>query len=223
MSSRCSGPASPRKPPSTGGLCPGCPAAATGPSGPGPAPARLPPGPGLRPALEPHAPPAAASLGGPLAGRLGRGSASRRPHQRPGRRPGLPPAAPAARHGYGGQELGLGFLPPCTTPDLCLSPPGRYKGGHLTAANLALSALNLAECAGDTVPVATLAEIYVATALTVKTSLPRALRFLTVSGGELVGTAEACLQLRPVALGHRAGSRPSCGSARGLGPSPCPA
>lgn len=56
---------------------------------------------------------------------------------------------------------------------------GKYTGGHLTAANLALSALNLAECAGDTMSVATLAEIYVVAALRVKTSLPRALHFLT--------------------------------------------
>ncbi|KAL1780190.1 sterol regulatory element-binding protein 1 isoform X1 [Sigmodon hispidus] len=56
---------------------------------------------------------------------------------------------------------------------------GKYTGGHLAASNLALSALNLAECAGDTVSMATLAEIYVAAALRVKTSLPRALHFLT--------------------------------------------
>ncbi|XP_022347212.1 sterol regulatory element-binding protein 1 isoform X2 [Enhydra lutris kenyoni] len=56
---------------------------------------------------------------------------------------------------------------------------GKYTGGHLAAANLALSALNLAECAGDAMSVATLAEIYVAAALRVKTSLPRALHFLT--------------------------------------------
>uniref|UniRef100_A0A2K5UNH1 Sterol regulatory element-binding protein 1 n=1 Tax=Macaca fascicularis TaxID=9541 RepID=A0A2K5UNH1_MACFA len=56
---------------------------------------------------------------------------------------------------------------------------GKYTGGHLTATNLALSALNLAECAGDAVSVATLAEIYVAAALRVKTSLPRTLHFLT--------------------------------------------
>nr|XP_044987052.1 sterol regulatory element-binding protein 1 isoform X1 [Jaculus jaculus] len=56
---------------------------------------------------------------------------------------------------------------------------GKYTGGHLTASNLALSALNLAECAGDAVSMATLAEIYVAAALRVKTSLPRALHFLT--------------------------------------------
>ncbi|XP_036152155.1 sterol regulatory element-binding protein 1 isoform X5 [Myotis myotis] len=56
---------------------------------------------------------------------------------------------------------------------------GKYAGGRLTAANLALSALNLAECAGDAVSAATLAEIYAAAALTVKTHLPRALHFLT--------------------------------------------
>ncbi|EPY87779.1 sterol regulatory element-binding protein 1 [Camelus ferus] len=42
---------------------------------------------------------------------------------------------------------------------------GKYPGGHLAATHLALSALNLAECAGDAVSVATLAEIYVAAAL----------------------------------------------------------
>lgn len=42
--------------------------------------------------------------------------------------------------------------------------------------------------------VATLAEIYVAAALRVKTSLPRALHFLTVSGWWAVGTGlGACL------------------------------
>nr|XP_027777282.1 sterol regulatory element-binding protein 1 isoform X1 [Marmota flaviventris] len=56
---------------------------------------------------------------------------------------------------------------------------GKYTGGHLAATNLALSALNLAECAGDAVSMATLAEIYVAAALRVKTSLPRVLHFLT--------------------------------------------
>ncbi|EGV98955.1 Sterol regulatory element-binding protein 1 [Cricetulus griseus] len=56
---------------------------------------------------------------------------------------------------------------------------GKYTGGHLIASNLALSALNLAECAGDAVSMATLAEIYVAAARRVKTSLPRALHFLT--------------------------------------------
>ncbi|KAM9253862.1 sterol regulatory element-binding protein 1 isoform 2-T2 [Dugong dugon] len=56
---------------------------------------------------------------------------------------------------------------------------GKYTGGHLAAINLALGALNLAECAGDAMSVATLAEIYVAAALRVKTSLPRTLHFLT--------------------------------------------
>lgn len=60
-----------------------------------------------------------------------------------------------------------------------LHATGKYPGGHLTAANLALSALNLAECAGDAVAPATLADVYVAAALTVKTHLPRALHFLT--------------------------------------------
>lgn len=70
--------------------------------------------------------------------------------------------------------------PALNTP--CILSPGKYPGGPLTATNLALSALNLAECAGDAVSAATLAEIYVAAALRVKTSLPRALHFLTVSG-----------------------------------------
>lgn len=80
--------------------------------------------------------------------------------------------------------------PTATSPALCPSPAsrpvpflGKYTGGHLAAANLALSALNLAECAGDAVSVATLAEIYVAAALRIKTSFPWALHFLTVSAG----------------------------------------
>ncbi|KAM6184868.1 sterol regulatory element-binding protein 1 [Rhynchocyon petersi] len=56
---------------------------------------------------------------------------------------------------------------------------GTCTGGHLSAINLALSALNLAECAGDTMSVSTLAEIYVAAALRVKTSLPGTVHFLT--------------------------------------------
>ncbi|XP_008820203.1 sterol regulatory element-binding protein 1 isoform X2 [Nannospalax galili] len=68
---------------------------------------------------------------------------------------------------------------------------GKYTGGHLAASNLALSALNLAECAGDAVSMATLAEIYVAAALRVKTSLPRALHFLTRFF--LSSAREACL------------------------------
>uniref|UniRef100_F7D1C4 Sterol regulatory element-binding protein 1 n=1 Tax=Monodelphis domestica TaxID=13616 RepID=F7D1C4_MONDO len=57
---------------------------------------------------------------------------------------------------------------------------GKYSSGPLAALNLALSALNLAECAGGSISAATLADIYVAVALRVKTSFPRALHFLTV-------------------------------------------
>ncbi|XP_069501822.1 sterol regulatory element-binding protein 1 isoform X2 [Ambystoma mexicanum] len=55
---------------------------------------------------------------------------------------------------------------------------GKHVGGDLSAINMALGAVNLAECAGDTVSVATLAEIYVAAALRIKTSLHRSLHFL---------------------------------------------
>ncbi|XP_051488036.1 LOW QUALITY PROTEIN: sterol regulatory element-binding protein 1 [Apus apus] len=55
---------------------------------------------------------------------------------------------------------------------------GKQAGGHLLAINLALSAVNLAECAGDTISVAALAEIYVAAALRVKASLHRCFHFL---------------------------------------------
>ncbi|XP_016375088.1 sterol regulatory element-binding protein 1-like [Sinocyclocheilus rhinocerous] len=56
---------------------------------------------------------------------------------------------------------------------------GKLGGSHLSAIHMALSALNLAECAGDCLPIATLAEIYVSAALRVKTSLPRLLHFTT--------------------------------------------
>ncbi|XP_038618779.1 sterol regulatory element-binding protein 1 [Tachyglossus aculeatus] len=59
-----------------------------------------------------------------------------------------------------------------------LQMTGKHTGGHLSAVSLALSAVNLAECAGATVSVATLAEVYVAAALRIKTSLPRGLHFL---------------------------------------------
>lgn len=60
-------------------------------------------------------------------------------------------------------------------------PTGKHVAGHLSAINMALSALNLAECAGDTISVAMLAEVYVAAALRVKTSLHRCCHFLAVS------------------------------------------
>ncbi|XP_053550308.1 sterol regulatory element-binding protein 1 isoform X2 [Bombina bombina] len=55
---------------------------------------------------------------------------------------------------------------------------GKHASGHLSAINMALSAVNLAECAGDTISVATLAEIYVGAALRVKASLHRRFHFL---------------------------------------------
>ncbi|NXD29775.1 SRBP1 protein, partial [Spelaeornis formosus] len=60
---------------------------------------------------------------------------------------------------------------------------GKQAGGHLLAINLALSAVNLAECAGDAISVAALAEIYVAAALRIKASLHRCFHFLAVSAG----------------------------------------
>ncbi|NXQ63954.1 SRBP1 protein, partial [Anthoscopus minutus] len=56
---------------------------------------------------------------------------------------------------------------------------GKQAGGHLLAINLALSAVNLAECAGDAISVAALAEIYVAAALRIKASLHRCFHFLS--------------------------------------------
>lgn len=46
---------------------------------------------------------------------------------------------------------------------------------------MALSAVNLAECSGSCLPVASLAEIYVSAALRVKASMPRILHFTSVS------------------------------------------
>ncbi|XP_044158809.1 sterol regulatory element-binding protein 1 isoform X1 [Bufo gargarizans] len=54
---------------------------------------------------------------------------------------------------------------------------GKHAGGHLAAINMALSAVNLADCAGNTLSVATLAEIYVGAALRVKASLHRRFHF----------------------------------------------
>lgn len=62
---------------------------------------------------------------------------------------------------------------------LCLHT-GKLNGSHLSAVHMALSAVNLAECAGSCLPVATLAEVYVDAALRVKASLPRILHFTSV-------------------------------------------
>ncbi|XP_064172533.1 sterol regulatory element-binding protein 1 [Anguilla rostrata] len=68
---------------------------------------------------------------------------------------------------------------------------GKLCGSHLSAVHMALSAVNLAECAADSLPVATLAEIYVSAALRVKASLPRALHFIA---RVFLGSArQACL------------------------------
>lgn len=109
---------------------------------------------------------------------------------------------------------------------------GKYTGGHLTATNLALSALNLAECAGDTVSMATMVEIYVAAALRVKTSLPRALHFLTVSarwaGRDRPGDLSLLLSGDSLGKGLTllgsqlpGGLQASWDLSRGLGLSPC--
>nr|XP_023665050.1 sterol regulatory element-binding protein 1-like [Paramormyrops kingsleyae] len=54
---------------------------------------------------------------------------------------------------------------------------GKLGGGSLSGLHAALSAVNLAECSGDRLTVATLARIHVCAALGVKASLPRGLRF----------------------------------------------
>ncbi|XP_032896671.1 sterol regulatory element-binding protein 1 isoform X1 [Amblyraja radiata] len=56
---------------------------------------------------------------------------------------------------------------------------GKLVGSYLTAINMALSAVNLAECAGDAISVATMAEMYVAAAIRIKISLHRRLHFMT--------------------------------------------
>lgn len=58
---------------------------------------------------------------------------------------------------------------------------GKLNGSHLSAVHMALSAVNLAECAGSCLPVASLAEVYVSAALRVKASMPRILHFTSVS------------------------------------------
>uniref|UniRef100_A0AAQ5Y7B4 Sterol regulatory element-binding protein 1 n=1 Tax=Amphiprion ocellaris TaxID=80972 RepID=A0AAQ5Y7B4_AMPOC len=62
---------------------------------------------------------------------------------------------------------------------------GKLNGSHLSAVHMALSAVNLAECSGSCLPVASLAEVYVSAALRVKASLPRILHFTSVSASGL--------------------------------------
>ncbi|XP_064415000.1 sterol regulatory element-binding protein 1 isoform X2 [Latimeria chalumnae] len=88
---------------------------------------------------------------------------------------------------------------------------GKCVGGHLSALNMALSAVNLAECAGDSISVATLAEIYVAAALRMKTSLHRCFHFLArffLSSARQVclsqsGSVPPAMQWLCHPLGHR--------------------
>ncbi|XP_051876845.1 sterol regulatory element-binding protein 1 isoform X2 [Pristis pectinata] len=56
---------------------------------------------------------------------------------------------------------------------------GKLGGSYLSAINMALSAVNLGECAGDAISVATMAEMYVAAAIRIKISLHRRLHFMT--------------------------------------------
>ncbi|XP_061456173.1 sterol regulatory element-binding protein 1 isoform X2 [Rhineura floridana] len=88
---------------------------------------------------------------------------------------------------------------------------GKHVAGHLSAINMALSAVNLAECAGDAISVATLAEVYVAAALRVKTSLHQCCHFLArffLSSARQVllshsGTVPPALQWLCHPVGHR--------------------
>ncbi|XP_062388234.1 sterol regulatory element-binding protein 1 isoform X3 [Sardina pilchardus] len=88
---------------------------------------------------------------------------------------------------------------------------GKLCGSHLEAIHMALSAVNLAECAGDCLPVATLAEIYVSAALRVKASLPRILHFTSrvfLSSARLAclspsGSVPPAMQWLCHPLGHR--------------------
>uniref|UniRef100_A0AAQ5ZSR7 Sterol regulatory element-binding protein 1 n=1 Tax=Amphiprion ocellaris TaxID=80972 RepID=A0AAQ5ZSR7_AMPOC len=68
---------------------------------------------------------------------------------------------------------------------------GKLNGSHLSAVHMALSAVNLAECSGSCLPVASLAEVYVSAALRVKASLPRILHF--TSRVFLSSARQACL------------------------------
>ncbi|RVE69482.1 hypothetical protein OJAV_G00078060 [Oryzias javanicus] len=68
---------------------------------------------------------------------------------------------------------------------------GKLNGSHLSAMHMALSAVNLSECAGSCLPVGTLAEVYVSAALRAKASLPRVLHF--TSRVFLSSARQACL------------------------------
>uniref|UniRef100_A0A8C1VER4 Sterol regulatory element-binding protein 1 n=1 Tax=Cyprinus carpio TaxID=7962 RepID=A0A8C1VER4_CYPCA len=79
----------------------------------------------------------------------------------------------------------------------------KLGGSHLSAIHMALSALNLAECAGDCLPVATLAEIYVSAALRVKTSLPLFLSSARQACLSPSGSVPPAMQWLCHPLGHR--------------------
>ncbi|XP_034781855.2 sterol regulatory element-binding protein 1-like isoform X1 [Acipenser ruthenus] len=88
---------------------------------------------------------------------------------------------------------------------------GKLGGSHLAAINMALSSVNLAECAGSTISVATLSEIYVSAALRIKTSLPKGLHYMSrffLSSARQVclspsGTVPPAMQWLCHPLGHR--------------------
>uniref|UniRef100_A0A8D2LWE8 Sterol regulatory element-binding protein 1 n=1 Tax=Varanus komodoensis TaxID=61221 RepID=A0A8D2LWE8_VARKO len=88
---------------------------------------------------------------------------------------------------------------------------GKHGAGRLSAINMALSAVNLAECAGSAISVAALAEVYVAAALRVKTSLHSCCHFLArffLSSARQVllshsGTVPPALQWLCHPVGHR--------------------
>uniref|UniRef100_A0A4W5JMS2 Sterol regulatory element-binding protein 1 n=1 Tax=Hucho hucho TaxID=62062 RepID=A0A4W5JMS2_9TELE len=84
---------------------------------------------------------------------------------------------------------------------------GKLGGSHLSAVHMALSAVNLAECSGSCLPVATLGEVYVSAALRVKASLPRLLHFSSVSHRSIVclsvGSVPLAMQWLCHPLGHR--------------------
>ncbi|XP_070553769.1 sterol regulatory element-binding protein 1-like isoform X2 [Ptychodera flava] len=59
-----------------------------------------------------------------------------------------------------------------------LQMTGHESGGFIRGINLALSAVNLAECAGDAICKGMLAEIYTTAALQIKTTFPASLHFM---------------------------------------------